>query len=206
MFRFATLLTSLFFILLFGACTSSQVAQNPQVVLTTNLGDITIELFQDKAPISTKNFLRYVDEGFYEGVIFHRVIPGFMLQGGGFKADLNKKTPHEMIKNEATNGLKNLRGTLSMARTGVVDSATSQFFLNLVDNKALDQRDTSRSGYGYAVFGKVISGMDVADKIAAVECLCPSRSRTPCTAQLPPGMKDVPAKAVVIQKAVRINK
>ena len=136
------------------------------VVMSTNFGDITIELFSDKAPISSENFLAYVKSGFFDGTIFHRVIPGFMIQGGGFDKDMNQKAPNDPIKNEADNGLKNDRGTLSMARTNVVDSATSQFFINLKDNDFLN--NGSRD-FGYAVFGKVVEGMDVVDKIAQVD-------------------------------------
>jgi len=139
---------------------------NPVVIMSTSKGDIKIELFKDKAPISVENFLSYAGDGFYDGTIFHRVIPNFMVQGGGFTPDFSQKPTKPPIKNEAENGLKNERGTLAMARTQVVDSATSQFFINLVDNSFLDNgvRD-----YGYAVFGKVIDGMDVVDMIAAVE-------------------------------------
>ncbi len=139
---------------------------NPVVIMSTSKGDIKIELYKDKAPITVENFLAYANDGFYNGTIFHRVIPNFMIQGGGFTPDLNQKPTKPPIKNEAKNGLKNERGTLAMARTQVVDSATSQFFINLVDNSFLDNgiRD-----YGYAVFGKVIDGMNVVDKIAAVE-------------------------------------
>jgi len=139
---------------------------NPVVIMSTSKGDIKIELFKDKAPISVENFLSYAGDGYYDGTIFHRVIPNFMVQGGGFTPDFSQKPTKPPIKNEAENGLKNERGTLAMARTQVVDSATSQFFINLVDNSFLDNgvRD-----YGYAVFGKVIDGMDVVDQIAAVE-------------------------------------
>ena len=139
---------------------------NPIVLFTTSMGDITIELYSDKAPISAKNFLAYVNSGFYNGVIFHRVIPGFMIQGGGFTKDMTQKKTQPPIENEAKNGLKNERGTLSMARTQEVNSATSQFFINLVDNRSLDP---GANGFGYAVFGKVTAGMDVVDKIATVK-------------------------------------
>lgn len=142
---------------------------NPQLVMETSMGTIEIELFAKEAPISTENFLKYVDEKFYDGTIFHRVISTFMIQGGGFTADMKKKDTHPPIKNEATNGLKNDRGTLAMARTGVVDSATSQFFINVVDNKFLNHKSKNPSGFGYAVFGKVTKGMDVVDKIKAVK-------------------------------------
>lgn len=137
-----------------------------QVLMKTNKGDIKIELDWENAPISTENFLKYVQSGFYNGTLFHRVIPGFMIQGGGFDEKGNEKITSEAIKNEAKNGLKNDRGTLAMARTMVVDSATSQFFINLVDNSFLNYRD--ERNYGYAVFGKVIAGMEIVDAIAAV--------------------------------------
>lgn len=138
---------------------------NPHVLLTTSLGEIEIELAADKAPISTKNFLAYVESGFYDGTQFHRVIPGFMIQGGGFDADMSEKDTQAPIKNEADNGLRNERGTLAMARTQVVDSATSQFFINHKDNAFLDHGGRD---FGYAVFGKVVRGMEVVDKIAQV--------------------------------------
>ncbi len=165
------------------------------VVIETGKGAITVELDEVNAPISVKNFLAYVDQGFYKETIFHRVIPGFMIQGGGLTAELQTRPPtNAPIKNEAGNGLKNLRGTIAMARTGIVDSATSQFFINLVDNKSLDHRDQSSSGFGYAVFGKVVGGMDVVDKIAAT----------------PTGLKnrfsDVPLETVVIKEVRRVKK
>jgi len=132
----------------------------------TSLGDFSVELFPDEAPISSDNFQAYVDAGYFDGTIFHRVIPGFVLQGGGFTADMQQKKTNDPIKNEATNGLKNKRGTLSMARTNDINSATSQFFVNLVDNDFLDNKP---GNYGYAVFGKVVSGMDVIDAIAKVK-------------------------------------
>jgi len=132
----------------------------------TSLGDFTVELFPDEAPISSDNFQAYVDAGYFDGTIFHRVIPGFVLQGGGFTTDMQQKKTNDPIKNEATNGLKNKRGTLSMARTNDINSATSQFFVNLVDNDFLDNKP---GNYGYAVFGKVVSGMDVIDAIAKVK-------------------------------------
>lgn len=144
-------------------------AGNPVVVVETSAGALEIELFEDKAPLSVKNFLSYANEGYYEGTIFHRVIDNFMAQGGGYTEDLKKKDTKPPVKNEATNGLKNLRGTVALARTGVVDSATSQFFINVVDNDFLNHRDTSTRGYGYAVFGKVTKGMDVVDKIKSVK-------------------------------------
>ena len=139
------------------------------VLMKTSLGDIKIQLNAEKAPITVKNFLGYVDEGQYDGTIFHRVISTFMIQGGGFTTKLEEKRGHDPIKNEAGNGLKNKRGTIAMARTGVVDSATAQFFINVVDNGFLDHRDETMSGFGYCVFGEVIEGMDVVDKIKAVK-------------------------------------
>jgi cyclophilin family peptidyl-prolyl cis-trans isomerase len=141
---------------------------NNTVQLKTSLGNITIELDAEHAPISTANFLRYVKEGFFDGTIFHRVIPGFMIQGGGMTPDMTQKPAHEQIRNEAKNGLKNLRGTLAMARTQVVDSASSQFFINLADNAFLDHQQETAAGYGYAVFGKVVDGMETVDAIAKV--------------------------------------
>lgn len=140
----------------------------PVVKMQTNKGEIVIELNAEAAPISAENFLNYVRDGFYDQTIFHRVIPNFMIQGGGFTADMSQKKTAGEIKNEATNGLKNVRGSLAMARTQVVDSATSQFFINLVDNSFLDHQNTTPSGYGYAVFGQVIEGMEVVDEIAGV--------------------------------------
>jgi cyclophilin family peptidyl-prolyl cis-trans isomerase len=162
------------------------------VTLKTSMGDIVLELDQEKAPISVENFTRYVDAGFYNGTIFHRVINGFMVQGGGFTADslsAPKKT-NAPIKNEWKNGLKNLRGTIAMARTNVADSATSQFFINVKDNTFLDE---PRDGAAYAVFGRVMAGMDVVDKIKAVKTT---------TRQ---GMADVPETAITIEKASRLS-
>lgn len=139
-----------------------------RVVVETSMGNITLELFSDKAPVSVKNFLGYVDREFYDDTIFHRVIGNFMIQGGGFDQTLKKKPVESAIINEADNGLKNDKGTLAMARTNVVDSATSQFFINLKDNDFLNHRGKSPQTYGYAVFGKVIEGMDVVDKIGRV--------------------------------------
>ena len=141
-------------------------AQNPVVVIETSLGSITAELDRRAAPVSVANFLAYAESGFYDGTIFHRVIRGFMIQGGGMTADLQRKETRAPIRNEATNGLSNDRGTLAMARTNVVDSATAQFFINTVDNsRSLDNRGTDPGSYGYAVFGRVVDGMDVVDEI-----------------------------------------
>ena len=147
---------------------------NPKVIMKTSKGEITIELYADKAPITVKNFLSYVDEKFYEGTIFHRVMKGFMIQGGGLTSDLLEKSAKPPIKNEAVNGLKNKRGTIAMARTPVIDSATCQFYINHVDNPFLDHRDKTPEGFGYAVFGKVIKGMDVVDAIANVQTMSKS--------------------------------
>jgi peptidyl-prolyl cis-trans isomerase A (cyclophilin A) len=161
----------LVYALLFVAalCSTAAAAEkNPVVLMETSMGNIKLELFADKAPISVKNFLEYANSGFYKDTIFHRVIPNFMAQGGGLTAALQPKPDNRpAIKNEAGNGLKNDRGTLAMARTGMVDSATSQFFINVVNNDFLNHRDDTQGGYGYAVFGKVIEGMDVVDKMVA---------------------------------------
>jgi peptidyl-prolyl cis-trans isomerase A (cyclophilin A) len=159
----------------------------PMVVVSTSLGDFTVELDAEKAPITVANFLSYVDKAFYDGTVFHRVIPDFMVQGGGFTADMAQKKTDAPIKNEAQNGLENVRGTLAMARTSDVNSATAQFFVNLKDNDFLN--NGSRD-FGYAVFGRVASGMDVVDKIAKV--------RTATRG----GQQDVPAEPVVI-KSIR---
>jgi peptidyl-prolyl cis-trans isomerase A (cyclophilin A) len=144
----------------------AQDAKNPRVVIDTSLGKITIELNAEKAPITVKNFLQYVDDKHYDGTIFHRVMADFMIQGGGFDQDMKNKETREPIKNEADNGLSNVRGSIAMARTGDPDSATAQFFINTVDNKRLDKSDENA---GYTVFGKVTAGMDVVDKIRRVD-------------------------------------
>ena len=159
------------------------------VKLSTNFGDITIELDAEKAPITAANFLQYVEKGFYEGVIFHRVINGFMVQGGGFGANMKQKPTDAPIKNEADNGLANDKYTVAMARTSVPDSASSQFFINIADNDFLNHTAPTPSGWGYCVFGKVVEGMDVVDKIKAV----PTTSRA--------GHQDVPVEPVVILQA-----
>jgi peptidyl-prolyl cis-trans isomerase B (cyclophilin B) len=141
---------------------------NPVAVISTSMGDITVELFKDRAPVSVENFLRYATEGFYPGTIFHRVVKNFVVQGGGYLEGMVEKPTHEPIQNEATNGLKNLRGTLAMARTQTLRSATSQFYINVANNSALDHRGYTPSDFGYAVFGRVLSGMEVADAIAGV--------------------------------------
>jgi len=172
-----------------GGSGAADATENPVVVLSTTLGDIKIELYPDKAPVTVENFRGYVKSKFYDGTIFHRVIPNFMIQGGGFDAEMKQKKTEPPIKNEAGNGLKNTRGTISMARTSVVDSATSQFFINVKDNTALDHRDETPRGFGYAVFGSVIEGMDVVDKIVSV-----------ATVQRA-GHRDVPNEPVVITSA-----
>ncbi|GFE57706.1 peptidylprolyl isomerase [Geobacter sp. AOG1] len=144
-------------------------AKNPQVLMETSMGKVTIELFQDKAPISVRNFLSYVKDGYYDGLIFHRVIASFMVQGGGMDENMQPKKTKFAIKNEAANGLSNKRGTLAMARTSVVDSATSQFFINVVDNPFLDHQGKTPDRFGYAVFGQVTAGMEVVDAIKEVK-------------------------------------
>jgi cyclophilin family peptidyl-prolyl cis-trans isomerase len=166
-------------------CAAQPASAGPVVVMKTSLGEIRIQLDQDKAPVSVKNFLAYVNKKHYDGTVFHRVISTFMIQGGGMGADLEKKPTGQPIKNEAQNGLKNVRGSVAMARTGDPNSATSQFFINVVDNPGLDY--PKPDGHGYAVFGQVIAGMDVVDKIKAV----------PVTTTK--GMQNVPATPVVIE-------
>jgi len=141
-------------------------AANPKVLMKTSKGDITIELYRDKAPVTVQNFLAYVETKFYDGTIFHRVIKNFMIQGGGLTADLQEKPAGPQIKNEAATGLRNERGTIAMARTPEIDSATCQFFINHKDNFFLDHKDNAKEGFGYCVFGRVIVGMDVVDEIA----------------------------------------
>jgi peptidyl-prolyl cis-trans isomerase B (cyclophilin B) len=164
-----------------------------KVKLTTNLGEIIIQLNTEKAPLSSANFLRYVNEGFYNGTIFHRVIPDFMAQGGGFDTNFNQKTVHAPINNEANNGLLNTRGTLAMARTNDPNSATGQFFISYKDNSFLNHTSQTSSGWGYAVFGEVIEGMDVADAIAKEA----TGNRN--------GHQDVPKTDIIIEKAEVIN-
>ena len=159
---------------------------SPVVLISTSEGDIKVKLNKEEAPITVENFLGYVNDGYYDGIIFHRVIPNFMIQTGGFTPDMKQKTPKAPIKNEANNGLLNNRGTLSMARTSEVDSATSQFFINVNDNNFLNNGERD---FGYAVFGEVIEGMDVVDKIAAVQ--------TGTSGQF----RDVPQEAIVINSA-----
>ncbi len=169
------------------------VIETNQVVIETNYGDIRVELDKEKAPLSVANFLTYADSNHYNGTIFHRVIKDFMIQGGNFTPDMSPKQTLGPIKNEADNGLRNLRGTLAMARTGVVDSATSQFFINLKDNAFLDHKDNTVRGFGYAVFGKVVEGMEVVDKIGSSPTHTFNRFR------------DVPAEPVVIKSVKRVT-
>ncbi len=166
---------------------------NPVVVVSTSLGDITLELFKDRAPVSVANFLQYVTEGFYPDTVFHRVKKGFMIQGGGYTASLAERPARPPIQNEATNGLRNARGTLGMARRAALRSATSQFYINLVDNRMLDHTGYTPDEFGYAVFGRVLSGMDVVDRIADV----PTKTAV--------DMEDVPVDPVII-KSVRVVK
>jgi peptidyl-prolyl cis-trans isomerase A (cyclophilin A) len=164
-----------------------------QVIIETNKGNITVELDDEKAPLSVANFLAYVDSGHYKDTIFHRVIKDFMIQGGNFTVDMIPKKTGEPIKNEASNGLRNQRGTIAMARTSVVDSATSQFFINLKDNNFLNYKDNSANGFGYAVFGKVIEGMDVVDQIGTASTHVYRR------------FPDVPVDPVIILDVKRVN-
>ena len=159
---------------------------NSVVVISTSAGDITVELFKDKAPVSVANFLDYATEGFYPGTIFHRVVKGFVVQGGGYTATMVEKTTRPPIQNEATNGLRNVRGTVAMARTQSLRSATSQFYFNVSSNPDLDHQGFSPRDFGYAVFGRVLSGMDVVDRIAAVPT------------HVSAGMEDVPVDPVLI--------
>ncbi len=183
---------AILFTLLMVLGTSVMAQDNPVVVMETNKGTITIELWADKAPISVENFLRYTDNAFFDGLVFHRVIPGFMIQGGGFDPELVQKSTYDAIKNEASASVPNNRGTLAMARTSVVDSATSQFFINLVNNDFLNHTDETPRGFGYAVFGEVTEGMDVVDAIAAV-----------ATANGRGGHQNVPTEPVIIESIKR---
>jgi len=172
---------------------SARASDQVEVTMTTNMGDISIVLDAARAPVTVKNFLRYVDEGYYNGTIFHRVIPDFMIQGGGFDKDYQKKTTHDTIKNEADNGLKNDRGTLAMARTNAPHSASAQFFINVKDNDFLNHTTKNTRGWGYTVFGKVIKGMKIVDQIQHVR-----------TGRGGPFPTDVPKKMIVIEKVTRL--
>ena len=181
---------ALFFILCLAcapAFAADDSAANPHVVLDTSEGKITVELLNKEAPLSVANFIEYAKSGFYDGTVFHRVIPNFMIQGGGFSADMTQKETRGMLKNEANNGLRNLRGTLAMARRGEPDSATAQFFINLTENNFLDHQNETNAGWGYAVFGRVTAGIEVVDKIAAT-----------ATTTVGP-LSDVPVQAIVIK-------
>ena len=178
------------FLLLALITVGAQAQENPHVVLHTNQGDITLELYPDKAPKTVENFLQYVRDGFYDGTIFHRVISNFMIQGGGYTQDYKRKRTRAPIPNEADNGLSNLRGTIAMARTADPHSATTQFFINVVDNKFLDYRAPTTRGWGYCVFGRVVDGMDVVDKIRRIP-----------TGPAGPFAKDAPRIPVVIEHA-----
>lgn len=171
----------------------TRMETNPKIAMETSLGTITVALWAEKAPKTVANFLRYVDEGFYDGTIFHRVIDGFMIQGGGMTPDMESKTTHEPIVNEASSELKNDRGTIAMARTQVVNSATSQFFINVADNTFLNHTAKTPQGFGYAAFGEVIDGMDVVDRIKAVKTTTVGPHR------------DVPETPVVIERVVRVD-
>jgi peptidyl-prolyl cis-trans isomerase B (cyclophilin B) len=175
------------------AVTPAVAGETPKVAMETDKGRIVIELYPDKAPKTVKNFLAYVDAGHYNSTIFHRVIPNFMIQGGGMSAAMKEKPTNAPVKNEADNGLKNLRGTIAMARTQVVDSATAQFFINTVDNDFLDHKNKTPQGWGYTVFGKVTEGMEVVDAITKVK----TGSRG--------GHQDVPVDTVMIIKAERVK-
>jgi cyclophilin family peptidyl-prolyl cis-trans isomerase len=187
MMRFTSLAATL---IVAAVVSISAHAANPQVELKTTAGTIVIELYADKAPKTVENFLRYVNDGFYKGTIFHRVIPGFMIQGGGFTQDYKQKPTREPVANEAANGLRNTAGTLAMARTQDPHSATAQFFINVVDNAFLDYKAPNPRGYGYCVFGKVLEGMEVAQKIVSVQ-----------TGPGGPFPTDVPQTAIVIEDA-----
>ncbi|MBE0510380.1 MAG: peptidyl-prolyl cis-trans isomerase [Chromatiales bacterium] len=190
-----TLFSSLFLLslLFISPLALSQESTPVQVEIETSMGSFVLELYPDKAPKTVANFLRYVDEGFYHGTIFHRVIDGFMIQGGGFDAQFEQKPTHAAIENEADNGLRNSTGSIAMARTSAPHSATAQFFINVNDNSALDFSSPSARGWGYAVFGRVVSGMDVVNAIKAV----PTGNR---------GMhQNVPQETITIQQANRLN-
>ena len=188
------LLLFLSFFFLSTQLSAQDSEQIVKVLLETNKGNIELELYPDKAPVTVENFLRYVDEGFYEGTIFHRVINSFMIQGGGFDAAMKKKEVHASIQNEADNGLKNERGTIAMARTGDPHSATAQFFINHVDNDFLNHKNRSTRGWGYCVFGQVSEGIETVDAIADI-----------FTTRVN-GMKNVPEETVMIRKVSRIEK
>jgi cyclophilin family peptidyl-prolyl cis-trans isomerase len=186
------MLKTLFAVLAF-ALSASAIAANPQVELRTSMGSIVVELEPDKAPQTVENFIQYVKSGHYDGTIFHRVIPGFMIQAGGFTPEMREKPTRGGIKNEASNGLRNTVGTVAMARTPDPHSASAQFFINVADNGFLDFRAPTPQGFGYAVFGKVVKGMDVVNRIAKVS-----------TGQKPPH-SDVPLKPIIIERAQLVS-
>jgi peptidyl-prolyl cis-trans isomerase B (cyclophilin B) len=177
------------FVTLVTAGVSMAADGNPKVEMETSKGKMVIELFPEKAPETVKNFLNYVDAKFYDGTIFHRVIPNFMIQGGGFTSDMKKKSAGTPIKNEADNGLKNERGTIAMARTGDPHSATAQFFINSVNNDFLNHKSKTQQGWGYVVFGKVIKGMEVIDAISSAKTVTRG------------GYRDIPAETIEIRSA-----
>jgi peptidyl-prolyl cis-trans isomerase A (cyclophilin A)/peptidyl-prolyl cis-trans isomerase B (cyclophilin B) len=181
-------------LLLLCSLSAGIAAANPQVEFKTNVGSFVVELYADKAPATVDNFLRYVNDGFYRGTMFHRVIPGFVVQGGGYTKDYQQKPTREPVKNEAGNGLKNVTATLAMARTSDPHSATSQFFINLKDNSFLDHRAPNPREYGYTVFGRVVKGMDVVEKIAAI----PTGAGGPFPAE-------VPQQAVIVEETKVLN-
>jgi len=188
------------------AAAAGATAANPVVVMDTSMGTIKIELFADKAPLTVKNVLAYVDDKFYDGTIVHRVIPDFMIQGGGYTTDKKLKDTRPPVKNESGNGLSNVRGTIAMARTGDPNSATSQFFINVTDNPRLDKTYPRGDGFGYCVFGKVIDGMDVVDKIKAVKTgVQPLEAKTPAGTKVMAPRDDVPLDNVVIKSVRRAD-
>ena len=183
---------SIIAIVLLTVAFSAAAGDNPKVILETSKGKIVLELYADKAPLTVKNFLAYIDAEYYNNTIFHRVIPNFMIQGGGFTADMQKKKTRAPIRNEAANGLANLRGTIAMARTPDPHSASAQFFINTKDNDFLNYKSKSPQGWGYAVFGQVVEGMQVVDGISKVKTVTRGRFR------------DVPAVPVLITRAARL--
>jgi len=186
MFRTAAATFSVFVSLAVGAAD----AANPLVELRTSAGAVVIELYPDQAPLTVENFLKYVNDRHYDGTVFHRVIPGFMIQGGGFGPDFSERPARKPVRNEAANGLKNDTGTIAMARTPDPHSATAQFFINVADNESLNFRFPTQEGYGYCVFGKVVKGMDVVNRIVKVQ-----------TGPGPAGHQNVPVKPVIIESA-----
>jgi peptidyl-prolyl cis-trans isomerase B (cyclophilin B) len=187
------IISLLIFLLTAVAIAPSVFAENPKVALNTSKGRIVLELYADKAPQTVKNFLAYVDAKYYDGTIFHRVIPNFMIQGGGFTAEMKRKTTRSPIKNEADRGIQNDRGTIAMARTNDPHSATAQFFINSKDNGFLNHKSKTTQGWGYTAFGRVVEGMKTVDAISAVK-----------TTQRGP-YRDVPAEAVIINSAARVK-